>query len=206
MEGPLPYIILVVVAVMVFMEQLVILSFISPGSYAVIFVSFLAFAGDVPLVLMAVMMFVAAQSGTHLQYYLGQQHGERVLRWMNRYPRLVDLEKMNDIQVSSSVVVLSYNLPQIRGIVPFLAGVSHMPLKRWWVASVIGVLIWLASFIGLGMGAAALFDGDLEKALEWIWALNNSYLGLIFWVATVVLVGYYIWRRRQAANIQHSPD
>lgn len=203
MEGPTPYIVLGVVVFFVFVEQLLVFSFFSPGSWAVILVSFLAFAGFLPVPLLIGSIFVGALAGTHLQYYLGNRHGERFLRFVNRFPRIVDLSQITKMRVSFWIVILSYHLPQIRGLVPFMAGASHMPKPWWYAASAIGVLTWLVCFIGMGMGAAWLSGGDFGQALQWLWEINtSSVLGAIFWVLTIGLAVYagYKWRRAAATT------
>lgn len=207
MNGPYPYVILGIVAVMVFLEQIILVSLLSPGSYAVLLVSFMAFAGKVSIVLMIPLLFVAAMLGTHTQYVLGKHHGSRFLRWLNRYPRWVDLERLQTMRVHGGLVVLSYSLPQIRGIVPFLAGTSQMPMRRWLAWSAVGVAIWLTIFIGMGLSAASLFDGDLEKALDWVWQVNNNpILASIFWSATVLIAVYFIWSWRRPRSKTLIPE
>ncbi|PJF41674.1 MAG: hypothetical protein CUN55_11580 [Phototrophicales bacterium] len=197
MEGPMPYLILAIVVFFVFIEQLLVFSFFSPGSWSVIFASFLAFAGFIPIPLLILGTFLGAFLGTYLQYYLGYRHGERFLRFVNRFPRIVDLEQMKQTQVNFWLVILSYNLPQIRGIVPFMAGVSKMPKTQWLIASAIGVVSWLACFIGMGMGAAWMFEGDFQKALHWIWEINsNSVLATIFWGGTIAFIIYVVYKWR----------
>lgn len=201
MEGPTPYIILGVVVFFVFMEQLVLFSLLSPGSWSVIFVSFLAFAGAIPVPLLITSMLIGAVAGTNFQFYLGLRHGERFLRFVNRFPRLIDLNNAKTMRVSPVIVVLSYNLPQIRGIVPFVAGTSRMSLAKWSVASIIGVVSWLGCFIGMGMGAAWMFDGDFDKAIDWVVAVNtDSTMGAIFWLLTIGIAGYTIWKWRSPAK------
>ena len=199
MEGPTPYVILMVVVFFVFVEQWVLFSLLSPGSWGIIVVSFMAFSGAVSIPLMLVAMFVSSFAGTQLQYYVGQQHGERFLRLVNRFPQLVDLEQIYETKVNTTVIVLSYSLPQIRGIMPFLAGASDIPKWKWYVASMVGLAIWLASFVVMGMGAAHAFDGDLHKALDWVWAFNTRGVWpILLWTTTIIICVYYIrkWRRR----------
>ncbi len=207
MEGPTPYIVLGVVVFFVFIEQLLLFSLLSPGSWAVIFASFLAFAGFLPVPLLILSMFLAAFAGTYLQYYLGQRHGDRFLQWLNRFPRVIDLNRIKQTKVSFWIVIVSYNLPQIRGIVPFMAGVSNMPLGKWYAASSIGVGSWLACFIGMGMGAAWMFDGDFDKALQWVWEINsNSILGIIFWVVTIAFIVYGVRKLRRPTALADSTE
>lgn len=207
MQGPYPYIILGVAALLVLLEQIVILSLLSPGSYAVLFASFMAFAGKVPIVLMIALLFVAAMVGTYIQYSLGKHRGSRILHWLNRYPRLVNLERMKQINVRTWLLIVSYSLPQIRGLVPFMAGVSRMPFRRWFAASAVGIALWLTVFVSMGLGAATLFNGNLEKALDWVWQVNsNPILGAIFWGATIGLAVYFVWLWRRPSPSRNAPQ
>lgn len=200
-EGPVPYLILGVVVFFIFVEQWLLFSLLSPGSWGIIFVSFLAFSGLISVPVMIVMMFAAAFAGTHLQYLVGKWRGDWFLQLINRFPKLLDLEQVQSARVNPGLVVLSYSLPQIRGLVPFVAGTSQMPLGRWYVASSIGIVIWLTTFVGLGMSAAYLFNGDFEQALDWLWAINtNSYLSIVFWGITIALAVYVIAKYRARGN------
>lgn len=199
-EGHAPYILLGVVVFFVFVEQWVLFSLLSPGSWGVIVVSFIAFSGTIPVWLLLLSLFAGAFVGTHAQYLIGKHHGDRFLKWINRFPTLVDAERIKQTHVNTWILVLSYSMPQIRGIMPFLAGAAHMPMWRWYSASVVGITIWLGIFIVLGKVAADSFDGDMRQAAEWAWSVNtNSYTGTFFWVTTILIIIYYInkWRRKK---------
>lgn len=195
LDGNLPYILLGVVAILVFLEQLVILTLFSPGSYAVIFISFLAFGNHISVAVMLPLLFMAASAGTQLQYYLGRRHGNWWLRLFNRFPRIFDLERTRHIRVTAFVVIMSYNLPQIRGIVPFMAGLTHMPFVRWVTSSSVGIGVWLTTFVGLGMTGASLFRGDYDRALDWA-DRNSTLIGLVLWSITLLSFGIWFWRRK----------
>lgn len=195
LDGNLPYLMLGIVAILVFLEQLVVITLFSPGSYAVIFISFLAFANRVSVLIMIPLLFAAALAGTQVQYYLGWRHGGWMLRLLNRFPRIVDLERSRHIHITIFVVVMSYNLPQIRGIVPFMAGLTHMPFQRWFLSSLAGVAVWLATFVGLGMAGASIFSGDYNRALAWV-DHNSTVVGLVLWGITLSSFAIWFWRRK----------
>lgn len=195
LDGNLPYVLLGVVVILVFLEQLVVLTLFSPGSYAVVFISFLAFGNHVSVIVMVPLLFTAALAGTQLQYYLGWRHGGWALRWLNRFPRIFDLERARQIHINIFIVIMSYNLPQIRGIVPFMAGLTHMPFHRWLLSSSIGIGLWLATFVGLGLAGASLFSGDYDRALEWV-DRNSTLVGIVLWAITLLSFGIWFGRRK----------
>lgn len=199
-EGPTPYIVLGVVVFFVFVEQWLLFSLLSPGSWGVIVVSFVAFSGSMSVLLTISALFAGAFIGTHAQYLVGKHYGDRFLQWINRFPKLVDTERIQQTRVNVWIVILSYSLPQIRGMMPFLAGTSRMPAWRWYPAASVGIMIWLGIFIALGMVAAASFDGDVHAAAEWAWEVNtNSTMGAFFWITTILIALYYLnkWRTRK---------
>jgi membrane-associated protein len=199
-EGPTPYIVLGVVVFFVFVEQWMLFSLLSPGSWGVIVVSFVAFSSTISVPLMLVLLFGGAFIGSHAQYLVGKHYSVAFLRLVNRFPKLVDLERIRETRVTTWLVLISYSLPQIRGIIPFLAGASHMPLWRWYAVSTLGIMIWLGIFIVFGMVAANNFNGDVREAAEWAWDVNtNSVMGVFLWITTIAIVVYYLnkWRTRK---------
>lgn len=186
-----------VVFLMVFLEQFLVLSAFSQGFYSIILLSFFAYGGHFTLFEVALVSAMASAIGTHMQFYLARRYGEYLLRLFNRLPRLLDIEVLEQIEVHSGVIIISYIASHLRGPVAFIAGTSRTKWSFWCIYSSIGIVIWVGLSIAIGWGAASFFDGDLNQALLWVWDFNQNILGWVFLSITVIVVLLFVRSRRK---------
>jgi undecaprenyl-diphosphatase len=84
-----------------------------------------------------------------------------------------------------------------RALVPFVAGASRMPYRRFVVADALGAGLWTVAFVALGYGLGASW----QVAEKWI-----SRSGLL--LGAVLLIGaawFWVRRRRRRAEIPQTP-
>lgn len=194
-----------VVFMFVFFEQFIVLSNFSQGFYAIIVMSFFAYSGHFSLFEVILTTIIASLLGTHLQFFLAQRYGSRILKFFNRFPRLIDLQALEKIKVHRGVIAVSYISGQLRGPVAFVAGASQTPLRFWLIYSSVGILAWAALSIGIGWGAASLFDGDLNQALLWVWQLNSNVLNWIFLAVAIIVLLFAIRKLKKIHSQKDEP-
>lgn len=132
---------------------------------------------------------VGAFLGNHLNYFQGRAAGP--LARKGRFAgRIAEAEKFFGEHGDKAVAVGSF-IPFIRAFVPFVAGMTAMPLRRFLLASVIGSIGWPALGITIGsfMGRIPFIRDNAPK----IW------LAVILFVGTVAIVKALATRKSPAA-------
>ncbi|HBK46191.1 MAG TPA: hypothetical protein DDZ67_07110, partial [Xanthomonadaceae bacterium] len=143
------------------------------GSYAVACAALGAFAGDA------------------LSFWVGRRWGNRLRGvWPFRsYPQLLDRgEVMFRRNAFKSILVARY-VGAIRPFVPAIAGMAHMPFKRYLVASGLACISWAVLFLVPGWVLGEAYDAVAAVAgrLFVVVALLVAVLGLVW---AIVLYGY----------------
>jgi membrane-associated protein len=121
-------------------------------------------AGDPHLNLAVVVIgsFFAAVAGAQLGYALGQRFGTRLFKPKARFFKTEYLERAQEFfdKRGPRSVVLARFIPFVRTIVPMIAGTSHMPLRKYATANVVGAAIWAVgvSLLGFWLGKSINID------------------------------------------------
>ena len=150
----LPSGILFVAAVFViaFLEALVGIGLIMPGSVLTVFSGWLAFQGKAPITAIMAAAGLGALIGDLLSYWLGARFGARLWRLglLKKRQNLLHLAELFFLEHGGKGIFFGRFLGPIRGLVPFVAGASQMrPVPFCGYAIVSGVL-WGISYPGLG--------------------------------------------------------
>lgn len=143
------------------------------GPYAVVCAALGAFAGDA------------------LSYWVGHRWGNRLRGFwpFRRYPQLLDRgEVMFRRNALKSILVARY-VGAIRPFVPAIAGMAHMPLRRYFIASGLAALSWALLFLVPGWVLGTAYDAVAAVAgrLFVVTSLLAVVLGLVW---AFVLYGY----------------
>jgi membrane protein DedA with SNARE-associated domain len=152
----------------------------------------------VSLVGMAAVVVVAAIVGDSVGYEVGRHFGERVLNLRLLRPRRAALERARRYlrERGGRAVFLGRFTAFLRAVMPGLAGLSHMPYRRFLAFNAAGGLVWGLGFTLLGYLAGASYE-KVEKAAGWA---STSLLILVL----AVLVGVHLYRRLQERR--NEPD
>ncbi len=102
--------------------------------------------------LMGLLLIVAAIAGNTLNYYLGTLFGPKVFKPHNKILKLEYYIKTQEFfnKQGGKAVIFSRFLPIFRTVAPFVAGVGNMNFGRFTFYNVVGGLLWIISFLGLG--------------------------------------------------------
>lgn len=100
------------------------------------------------------LFFLGAVTGDSLNFFLARKYGYSIVRH-EKLGKFVKEEYLRDAQEfyerkGASAIILGRFLPIIRTFVPFVAGLSDFPYKKFLHHSVVAALIW--SIIGVGAG------------------------------------------------------
>jgi membrane protein DedA with SNARE-associated domain len=140
------------VFVIAFLEALVGIGLVMPGSVLTVFSGWLAFQGKAPITAIMAAAALGALLGDMLSYWLGARFGGHLWRWKVLVKRqdLLRLTELFFFEHGGKGVFFGRFLGPIRGLVPFVAGASQMrPFAFSGYALVSGIL-WGISYPGLG--------------------------------------------------------
>jgi membrane protein DedA with SNARE-associated domain/membrane-associated phospholipid phosphatase len=176
----------VLVALMAMAETAAFLGFIAPGEFAVIFGGVLAAEGTLSVELLIGIVWAAAVIGDAIGFYLGQRFGREFALKYGRRLRLTE-ERFGKVEEyfarhGGKTIILGRWIGFIRPLMPFTAGSSGMPYRRFLPYDVISAGAWSATFCLLGFIFYRSFTKITSVAGKGALALG---------IAVVLFVGVY---------------
>jgi membrane-associated protein len=178
------------IGVIVFVETGVLLGFFLPGDSILFSAGLVAAAhGEVNIVVLVTVIFLAAFFGDQVGFVLGRVIGRPYLEKHNgpRIQKMIERSERFYEQTGWWAVVAARFFPWIRTFVPPIAGASMMNYYKFLSANALGALLW-----GVGITLAGYYAATLP------WVKTSSYaIAAFFITASVVssLVSYLRHRR-----------
>ena len=154
-DGYLYYLLLLLIA---FTESLPVIGLLMPGSTLVVLAGFLSFQGKGLYFPILIFTMVGALAGDLLSFWLGTRFGGHILksRSFRRHHKWVKRTEVFFCTHGGKSVFFARFLGPIRGITPFIAGLSNMPAKPFSLYAVISAALWGITYPGLGyLGGAS---------------------------------------------------
>jgi undecaprenyl-diphosphatase len=170
-----------------------------PGESLVLASGFFAHRGILQLDAAMAAAGIGAVAGDNIGYYLGARLGrEWLLRKGSRFGlrkrRLSQAEDFFQRQGPKAVFFGRF-VGFARALVPFVAGASRMPYRKFVVYDALGAILWTVAFVTLGY----VLGASWRVAEQWI-----SRSGLILG-AVVFLSVLLVWVRRRRARAGARP-
>jgi membrane-associated protein len=186
---------------LVFAEDALFAGFVIPGETAAVLGGVLASRGSVNLGIMIGVVVVAAIVGDSVGYEVGHYFGSRLMQLRPLRAHQHRLQHAQDFvrDHGAPAVFLGRFVAFFRATVPGLAGMSHMPYRRFLPWNAVGGLMWGSGFVLLGWLAGNSF-ARIEKTAGLVSAIV---------VAAVVVVALVIWavrRHRREAEEELAVD
>ncbi len=173
----------------VFSETGLVVAPFLPGDSLLFIAGALAASGGMDPWLLSLVLIVAAVLGNTANYWIGRWVGPRVFhweqsRWFNR--RALDQAHGFYEQYGGITITVGRFMPFARTFVPFVGGVAAMSHSVFQVWNVLGAVLWVASFVGLGF-----FFGNMPVVK------NNLVLIMLAVVVLSFLPLFYTWLVRR---------
>ena len=185
-----PFLIYLIAAAFVFIETAVIFAFFMPGDSLLFSVGLVAAShGNVNIVILCSVIFLAAFFGDQIGFVLGRVVGRPYLD-KRTSPRIQKMIKSSEGFYERNgwwAVVAARFFPWIRSFVPPIAGASKMNYYKFLSANTLGALLW-----GVGITLAGYYAATLP------WVKTSSYfIAAFFIIGSLVsaLVNYLRHRR-----------
>ena len=187
-----PWVVLVVVGLLVFLEDAIFIGFVLPGETAAILGGVAAHLGHVPLAGVIAVVVVAAIAGDSVGYEVGRLVGPRLLASRRLDGRRERLDQAQALLARRGgwAVLLGRWVAFFRAVMPALAGTVRMRYPTFLLFNAIGGALWAAVVVTAGYLAGASYAA-VERTVG---------RGAALVVLGVVLVGLVVWqiRRRRA--------
>jgi membrane-associated protein len=185
-----PFYLYLLIGTIVFVETGILLAFFLPGDSILFSAGLVAAAhGEVNIVILVSVIFLAAFFGDQVGFVLGRTVGRPYLK-KHKGPRIQKMIERSERfyeQTGWWAVVAARFFPWIRTFVPPIAGASKMNYYKFLSANTLGALLW-----GVGITLAGFYAATLP------WVKTSSYaIAAFFITASVVssLVNYLRHRR-----------
>ena len=185
-----PFVLYLLIGAIVFVETGILFGFFLPGDSILFSAGLVAAAhGEVNIVILVTVIFIAAFFGDQIGFVLGRLVGRPYLEKHNspRMQKMIARSERFYEQTGWWAVVAARFFPWIRTFVPPIAGASMMNYYKFLSANALGALLW-----GVGITLAGYYAATLP------WVKTSSYaIAAFFITASVVssLVNYLRHRR-----------
>jgi membrane protein DedA with SNARE-associated domain len=162
-----------------------------PGESLVLASGFFAHEGVLELDAVMAAVAIGAIVGDNIGYQLGLRLGRE---WLLRHGKRVGITAARLQRAEAfftrhgpKAVFLGRFVGFARALVPFVAGASRMPYRRFLIADALGAVLWTVGFVLLGYGLGASW----RVAERWIGRSSMLLAGII------AIAGLALWLRRR---------
>ena len=184
-----PFIFYVVIGVIIFIETGILLGFFLPGDSILFSAGLVAAArGDINVVILICIIFIAAFMGDQVGYVIGRKVGRPYFEGA-KSPRMKRMLHKSELFYEKygwwSVVIARY-FPWIRTFVPPIAGTAKMNYYKFLSANALGGVLW-----GVGITLAGYYSGSIP------WVKSISYGLAAFFILGSLVSGFINYRREK---------
>ena len=192
------------VGALAFLETGAFVGLLAPGEAALILGGFIAGQGEIDLLVLIPLAWVAAVAGDTTSYMLGRKLGRGfILRHGPKVKisaRHLETAERFFAAHGGKAIVIGRFVGVIRALAPFMAGASRMPLRRFLPFDVIGAGLWSTAFVVLGYLSWQSFDEAVAFAQR-----GKLALALLIVIAVAGFLAYrrlgpHLRRRRQSVK------
>jgi membrane-associated protein len=169
-----PFVLYLLIGAIVFVETGILFGFFLPGD-SILFSAGLVAAthGEVNIVILVTVIFIAAFFGDQIGFVLGRLVGRPYLEKHNspRMQKMIARSEGFYEQTGWWAVVAARFFPWIRTFVPPIAGASMMNYYKFLSANALGALLW-----GVGITLAGYYAASLPWVKSWSYAIAAFFI------------------------------
>jgi membrane protein DedA with SNARE-associated domain len=143
---------LAAIFIVAFFESLPMIGLLMPGSTLVVMAGFLVFHGKSSLLLLFIISTSGALAGDLVSFWLGFRFGSKILKTKSfqKHYRLITKSEQFFVNHGGKSIFFARFLGPIRGITPFIAGLSGMARNTFYYYAFISAIFWGITYPGLG--------------------------------------------------------
>ncbi|MGH3446639.1 MAG: DedA family protein [Nocardioidaceae bacterium] len=177
----------------------------SPGETMLIAAAVYAGAGQLNIVVVAIVGFFAAVIGDNIGYAIGHFGGRELALRFGKYvfltPARLDKAEAFFSRHGGKVVTIARFIEGLRQANGIIAGITAMPWRRFLAFNALGAALWVGLWAGVGYAAGAHITGIYETAHRY-----QIYLGIAVAVVIVAVIVRYLLRRRSRRLERNNKD
>jgi membrane protein DedA with SNARE-associated domain len=151
------------VSVLAYLEAAAFVGLLVPGELTVVLGGAVARDGPISIQALFFLVWFAAVAGDTTGFMLGRRLGVGFLvRYGRRFyitPEIIARVEGIFDRHGGKAIILGRFIGVARAVTPFLAGGSHLPLRRFLAYDIAGAGAWAASFLAVGYVVAASASG-----------------------------------------------
>ena len=186
----------VILFAVIFIETgLVAMPFL-PGDSLLFTAGLFAASGDLNLMYLLVLLYIAAVLGDNCNYWIGRKLGLGVFNWKIKGRQLVKKEYLDQTEAffeknGVKAIIMARFVPFVRTFAPFAAGVGKMNYRKFFTFDLIGGFLWIFSLT---------LTGYMLGGIEWIRKnIDLVCLGIIF-ISVLPMLLNFIKSKRSTGN------
>ena len=143
---------LLVMFLIAFAESTPMIGLIVPGSTLIVFAGFLVLKGKSSLMLLIIVTTGGAFLGDLFSFWLGVHYGTKLLKLSSfqKHHKLIKQSEQFFVEHGGKSIFFARFLGPIRGITPFIAGLSGMPKRPFYGYALISAILWGICYPGMG--------------------------------------------------------
>ena len=169
-----PFVLYLLIGAIVFVETGILFGFFLPGDSILFSAGLVAAAhGEVNIVILVTVIFIAAFLGDQIGFVLGRLVGRPYLEKHNspRMQKMIARSERFYERTGWWAVVAARFFPWIRTFVPPIAGASMMNYYKFLSANALGALLW-----GVGITLAGYYAASLPWVKTWSYAIAAFFI------------------------------
>ncbi len=179
-----------------FLETLLGIGLLFPGSTLLLFMGVLAGRGVLDMTPLLGFAFLGALTGDNVNYWIGRRMGKRLLhhRWLHLSDALIGKTETFLNQQGAASLFIARFVPGMKESMSFVGGSVNMRYGTFLFWDTLGAMGWSVEFIGIGY----LFSKSLKLAEFWLSRTALIIIVLIF-LGTVLyfLLRYFYLNRHR---------
>lgn len=167
-----------------------------PDEMIVMSGGFVSSVGILSVVPSFVLTYLGVVSGLSLGYILGKIFGIKVLGKLMKKKKAKYLLKSQEIveKYGHYALVISYFIPVVRHIVPYLVGMNNMSFKTYAIYSYVIGFVWTLVYFVLG----SLFGKHIEMIVTLVTEYGIYFGGIVIIVSSISYV--YIHKKNTVVS------
>jgi membrane protein DedA with SNARE-associated domain len=140
---------------LVFAEDALFFGFVIPGETAAVLAGVQAWRGQAHLSMVMLVVIFGAISGDSVGYEVGKKFGPRLMRtrMLRNHQERLEQARVFLARRGGLAVFFGRFVAFFRATMPALAGMSHMPYKKFLFFNAMGGIVWGIAFTTLGFQA-----------------------------------------------------
>ena len=143
-----------------FTESLAVIGSIVPGSVTMTAIGILIGSNIIPVYTIFAWAIFGAICGDSISYFIGfyLKEGTSCVWPFNKHPKIIQTGKNFFEKHGGKSIFIGRFAGPVRAIVPIIAGIMHMPPRRYYIASIPAAILWAPIYMlpGILVGAASL--------------------------------------------------